>query len=331
MVKELMMKMLTTGQRVARFILFVATCLLIPFGNAGFAADELIWKFAVGNEYHYQMVQEMDMSMDLGPGGVTTTSMKQTMEMKWKVEALDENGVATVTQKIDRMQMDITAPGQDTVHYDSASDETPQGFAAMLAPMLIALTSEKFTVTMLPNGEITSVDIPKSFLEAISRGPGAAMMGGFATEEGFKNMATQGSLTLPKEEDLVAGHEWSTSMEIANPATGKVSIDTTYRYTGPQEIDGQQFEVFVPTIKTEFGGEGAVSAIDVTKQETTGEILFNRSAGRLESSTIDQQMEMVITAAGNEINQTIDQKITFKIIEPGDVDASDAEPSETNQ
>lgn len=318
-------------QRVAHFFLLLASCWLISCGNVTQAADALVWKFAVGNEYNYQMVQEMDMTMNLGPTGNTATSMKQTMDMKWKVEALDENGTATVTQHIHRMRMEITAPGQDTVLYDSDSDETPQGFAAMLAPMLSALTSEKFTVTMLPSGEVTNVDIPDSFIEAMSRGPGAAMMGGFATKEGFKTMAMQGSMTLPTAEELVAGHEWSTSAEIANPATGNVSIDTTYRYTGPQEIDGQQFEVFVPTITTSFGGEGATAAIKVIKQETSGEILFNRTAGRLESSKIDQKMETVITAVGNEINQTIDQKITFKFVEPSDSEPSDAESSDTGK
>ena len=78
--------------------------------------------------------------------------------------------------------------------------------------------------------------------------------------------------------------------------------------------------MFTPTIETSFGGEGPAASIKVNKQDTTGEILFNRTAGRLESSTINQQMENLITTAGNEINQQIDQKITLKFLEPEDVE-----------
>ena len=66
-------------------------------------------------------------------------------------------------------------------------------------------------------------------------------------------------------------------------------------------------------------------------QETSGEILFNRSAGRLESSGIDQKMEIVINTAINkidtsasneidpvinEIDQVINQKISLRYLEP---------------
>ncbi|NOY43226.1 MAG: hypothetical protein GXP26_15505 [Planctomycetes bacterium] len=315
------MNLLASQRRVMHLLLLLATGWLISVAGALSAAEPLTWKFEVGGKYHYQMVQEMKMSMDLGPAGETVTSFTQTMDMIWEVEAIDENGTATVTQKISRMRMDITAPGQDTVHYDTESDETPQGYAAMLAPMLKALTSEKFTTTMLPSGEVTEVEVPKSLIEAMSRGPASAMMGGLASEEGFKNMFTQGSLTLPKPEDLVEGHKWSTSMEMANPAVGKIVIDSTYRYAGPREIEGQQFEVFIPTINTSFGvaEEPGAATVKVNKQETTGEILFNRSAGRLESSAINQQMDSTITVAGNTMNQKIDQKVSLKFVAPSDV------------
>jgi len=302
-----------------RTLLFlVATFAFISSSNSALSAEPLVWKFTAGDQHYYQMIQEMQMSMDLGPTGNTETSFKQTMDMVWKVESLNEDGSAKVTQHFNRIRMDINAPGQDPVQFDTQSEDAPQGYAAMLAPMMTALTTDKFTMTMAPNGEISNVEIPKAFTEAISRGPGAAMMGGFATEEGLKKMAKQGSLTLPTPADLTEGHEWSTSIDIDNPAAGKITIDTTYRYAGAREIDGQQFEIFIPSINTSFNAEEGDQAaqIEVTNQETTGEILFNRSAGRLESSTIDQKMTNTITVAGNTINQDITQKVTFKIIAP---------------
>ena len=256
----------------------------------------------------------MKMTMNVGPGEAATSAIKQTIDMVWEIESVEENGNAVLTQTIERVQMGIAAPGQAEVQYDSSSEEPPQGYAAMLAPMFQAMISAPFKVTMSPRGEIVDVEVPQSLIEAMSQIPGGAMLGSLATEEGFRNMIRQSSILLPKPEELVEGHQWTSSIEMDNPIAGKIITETTYQYQGPREVEGQPMEVFVPSIETKFtGGEGA-NSIAVEKQDATGEILFNRQAGRLESSKIVQQMQMVITVGDNKINQNLDQTISFRIV-----------------
>jgi len=279
------------------------------------AAEPLLWKFVEGDSYNYQMIQDMKTTMNLGPGGETTSAVKQTIDMVWNVDSVDDNGTAVLTQSINRVQLDITAPGQGDVHFDTDSEEPAQGFAAMLVPSLMAMTKNPLKVTMTSRGEITAVEVPAALLEAMSQGPGGALLGSFATEDGFKDVLAQSSLTLPPADQLVEGHQWSTAFVMENPVAGRILTQTTYEYQGPRDVAGQQMEVFVPTVATRFGEENLPNgaSLRVKDQETTGEILFNRSAGLLDSTSIHQRMDLRITVGGNVVNQHIDQTIKFRM------------------
>jgi len=294
----------------------VSFCCLLIVSSSAIAAEPLVWKFAEGDTYRYQMVQGMETTMDLGPDGATTSAVKQTIDMTWEINSVDEEGTAVLTQTIDRMQMEIKAPGQGEVHFDTASEEPAQGFAAMLAPSLKSMTKSPFKLTMTSRGEITTVEVPEALIETLSQGPGAALLGSLATEEGFKETIAQSSITLPTSEELVEGHQWTTSYEMETPAAGKITTETTYEYKGSREIEEQQMEVFLPTVMTQFGEglEPNGASISVKSQESTGEVLFNRTAGRLESTSIHQLIDMTVTVGGTTVNQHIDQTISFRAL-----------------
>jgi hypothetical protein len=275
------------------------------------AAEPLRWQFTAGDSHHFQMNQEMKMQMQLPTGNVSTT-MNQIIDMTWDVTGVDDDGIASVQQKINRMRMRMAMPQGQQIDYDSSSDAAPQGFAAMLAPMMKEMTKAVFDVKMSPQGEILEVAIPEGLIKALKGSPAAQMMGDMASEEGFKQMIEKGSLKLP--ETLEKGVTWDSEVKLKNPMFGTQTVTTTYEYIGPREVDGQVMEVFSPTLNMEFGdGAGANGAqIEVTGQKSEGEILFNRNQGFLESSQINMGMDLKIKVAGQEINQAIDQKISLK-------------------
>lgn len=288
-----------------------AAVAVVVFAPMAQAAEPLVWKFEPGLTNHYQMVQKMDMSMNLGAGGETSSSMVQTIDMSWTVEEVQDDDSAVLKQKIDRMRMKMTMPGdQGGSEFDSAAEKPPEGHAAMLAPLLKAMTADAFIVHMTPRGEITEVEVPEGMAKALEGMPGAALMGDMATPEGFKKMITQAAFTLP--EKLEPGTEWSSKLEIKNPVTGPQVAETTYRYEGPKEVDGATMEVFTPSLNMTFG-EGGAAKVEVSEQDSSGEILFNRDKGRLESSHMKQTMTMNIGAEGEggvtmKMDQTIDMK-----------------------
>ncbi len=292
----------------------VAIVLLsLAWSPALLAAEPLLWKFSTGDAHQYRMIQRMDMEMTLGEANrKIETSVEQVIDMTWKIDQVDEQGQAQVVQTLDRMRMNMQAPGQPEMKYDTQSKEAPAGFAAMLAPLMKAMTENEFTMAMSPRGKIDDVKMPEAVSRALNNVPGAAMMGEMFSDEGFGNMIQKSSLILPEPQDLEPGHEWSTTSEMKNPQLGKITSKLTYRYLGPRDVEGKQYEVF--GIKMEMGfGEGAAGvSIEIEDQNTDGEILFDRAAGRLESSKLQQEINMNIAAGPTEMKQKMVQKVFFE-------------------
>ena len=293
----------------------VCCCLLIVSSWRPALAEEsaLVWKFRVGDVHHYRMIQNMDMEMSLGADGrQIETRVQQTLDMTWTIDQVDEEGLATMIQRVTRVQMDMQAPGQPEMHYDTDSDEAPAGFGAMMAPLFKAMTAEPFQVTITPRGEITNLEVPAALSKAMQSVPGAAAMGDLFSDEGFKKMIQQSSLILPEPNDLAPGYEWTTKANLKNAQFGEMKTETTYRYLGPREVKDQPFEVFSVAMKMAFGeGPGGLQ-MEVVNHDSHGEIFFSRAAGRLESSKLQQTMEINIAAAGTAMTQKMKQTMVLE-------------------
>lgn len=299
--------------------------------KASNADEPLAWRFTVGETHHYRMTQTMAMTMQLGPQGNQTSDVEQIIDMSWKVLGVDENRIASITQKIDRMRMKLKVGGGQSFDYDTLSDKPAQGMAAMLAPVMKQLTKTSFDVKMAPSGKVLEVNVPDELIDALKNSPGAAMVGEMMSKEGFKQMVEKGWLVLP--EKLEAGTKWDTAIEMKNPMVGTQTIRTTYEYKGPRVGDGKNLEAFAPTIDMSFGAEGAPGgvSIKVTKQGSSGEILFNRDAGRLESSKINMDLTMAVAAAGQNMTQVMKQVVEMKYLSADEVEAEAKQPEQAKQ
>jgi len=317
----------TRRNRISRLLLAVSCGWVALVACPLVAAEPLLWKLAVGQELHYQMGQLMTMGMDMGAAGEMKTDVKQQIDMAWQVESIDEKGDAVIQQQITRIRMTLNAPGQQETKFDTASKEEPQGFAAMAAPMLKGLIATPFQVTMTSQGEITDVEVPEAMVEAVRNSPAGEMMGEFASADGLKSMVQQGLLVLPQGDDLVKGHSWTATNEMEVPNLGKLTLERAYRYEGPRKVDGQNMEVFALAMTMEYGDSAGPdgSTIEVVAQESKGEILFNRDAGCLESSSLRQVMDQRISMAGQVMNQKIDQTVSLKRVDKPEALAPTAE------
>ncbi len=291
-------------------------CLLVLISCCpAMAVEPLVWKFNVGDEHHYQMIQDMEMEMDIAATGKTMeTTMRQTIDMTWKIEKVDHQGVATVLQQISRIQMDMQAPGQQKMHVDTDSEEPPAGFGAMLAPLFKVMVAEPFMITMTNRGEIKSVEVPKGFTEALKKAPGVGMMGEMFSGEGLKKMIQKSSIILPEAKDMELGHEWTQDSKLKMPPMGEIEMSATYAYQGPREVEKKRLEVFSIGMTMELGEGPGQFQIDIAGQKAHGEFLFDRELGRLDSSQLNQEMDLLITVGGQATTQKISQKMILKTV-----------------
>jgi hypothetical protein len=276
------------------------------------AADPVTWKFKVGEGNHYRMTQKMTIDIQMDEGASETQDITNVIDMSWIADEVNDDGSARLTQTIDRMQMTIEPKGRDKVEFDSKATDEPQGFAAMVAPLFRELSRAKFKLTMSPRGKVSDVEVPESLVAALAASPGAAVMGDLATAKGLEDTMSRMSFEMP--ETLETGTTWTSTTETNNPALGKQTITITYKYVGPREKDGAKLEVFEPRLEIAFAGGVAIATIE--EQKSSGEVLFNRSAGRLESTRLDHTMKLKLVVAGQTLNQTLTQSTDMQWMPP---------------
>ena len=143
-------------------------------------------------------------------------------------------------------------------------------------------------------------------------------MGGFATEKGFQAMLQSCLLVLPENGPLQPDKAWSVTVEASNPVLGgKPRRTTTYHYVGPQTVGKQTLEKFTLQAATDFdiGVNSEGTTIEVLEQQASGEALFLRPAGRLESSTNKQAITLRLTTGKQSIKQTLNQTVECQWVE----------------
>lgn len=296
---------------VSRRALFLLAVLIAATWVGRAQAEEpLRWKFAAGQGFDYQMKQDMTMNMNAGPAGQMATSTDQNMSMTWNIKSVDDKGSAVVEQKVERIQMKMSMPGGQGFDYDSSSEQPATGMAAMVAPMFKAMTAGTMTFTMSPRGEISDVKLSDELAEAIKNGPG----GGAGGVDQFKAMASQAALTLP-ENPPKQGDTWTNKVDVAGPAGGKQTVETTYTYDGTRDVDGATFAVIKPSMKLDLGNNPAMQ-VTAKDQKTEGEILFDVAAGQLHSMSLQLDITLEMSAAGQtmpgSLKQNIDVTLTPK-------------------
>lgn len=302
------------------WILLVATAALANVGRA--EAQDLRYKFEEGQELLFNMKQNIDISLTAEGAEDQKSSFKQAIEqvteILWTVDEVRDDGTAKISQKVQRIKMNLKATPNVEFQYDSASDEEPTGsIAANLTPILGALVGATFDVTMNSRGEIVEIQVPDDVVQALQKVPNAAQMGGMFSKEGLEKMVQQGSLTFP-EGQIEPGREWTNSFEVESPGRGTQTVTTKYRYLGQEEVDGQTLDAFAVSLQLDLGEDAAPAGTEVTvqKQESDGKIYFDREEGRMKSSRIDMNMDTEIEAFNQTMTSQMKQHVEVEVTEP---------------
>jgi hypothetical protein len=271
------------------------------------ADDEIRWKFKSGEELHYRMVQDTQIRANAGARGSKTT-IAQTIDMTWKVLEVDADGVASMSQTIDRMRVKATTP-EGTMEADSDSEKLPEALAANFGPIFRTLVGAKFTMKMTPTGKIENVEVPAAASEATAQAPG---VGNMLSPESLKEMTQQAAIPLPTG-PIEVGKSWTDEKSLTD-----TKLLITYTYDGTVDQDGRQLakinnkadlNLDLPKV------EGLTAEME--KGELNGEILFDAAAGKLIQSTTKQDLVVSFSGMGQSMRQEVQSLVDFHLVEPG--------------
>jgi hypothetical protein len=268
------------------------------------AAETLRWKFKPGETLRYTMVQETTQGMK-AMGQDFKTSINQTIDLHWSVKNVGGDGVAELSQTIDRVRTKVEGPG-NAFEYDSQEGKEPEGqIANLLTPMLKTLVGAEFSFKMNGRGQLSDIKVPQKLLESLRQAGPAAGAGGFFSEEGMRNLISQSSLTLA-EEPLEKGKTWPQQARIPVPMLGTMVLDKTYKFDGPTSQDAGVDLILLETkVSLEPAADSNV-AVRITSQKGTGEYTFDPNAGRVVSSKVNDKLQMSLSVMGQELEQSTD-------------------------
>lgn len=267
-------------------------------------STNLAWQLPVGRTIDVVMKQTMEMKQKVADQELGT-EMVSTNFMLWKINNVDDAGIATVNSEIQRMTISMDSP-QGKFDIDTDSDEEFEGTAAKVAEQVTQLVGKQFSQTMNAQGKILSVDMPDEVAN------GNPMM----TKEALSQLIKNASPVFP-DKPVAVGESWKQESTTAMPGgMGGMKIDSTYTYKGTEEMDGKSLDLIDIAMEMQFQPpEGSPIKIDITSQDTKGRMYFDSIKGHTHKIDVDQNMVMEVTAGPQTIDQTIHSRTeaTFTI------------------
>ena len=275
--------------------------------------ETLSWKFREGDVLKY-MTEQTTTLIFKAMGKERKQKRAQSVTYTWSIKGVTPEGVADITQRIERVTMKIEAPPYMAFEYDSntPASDIPEPFEGEVQQLKAVLGAE-FAFKMRPSGEIESVKFPDATLKKLREG--LSQEGGERdqfSEQQLKDFVTQQSPPAFPEGPLEPGKSWASKPNRIGLPLGTIVLERSYTFQGPDPKDPNLMQITM---------EGRVSlepvanvAAKIRAQDGKGTLTFDKRGGRLISSRGTQKTEMVIVAQGHEGDQTTDTTSVMTLI-----------------
>lgn len=267
----------------------------------------LRYKFTPGQTHHFGVTQKMVQSVAT-PERTVKITLTQTMDTRQQIDGVDAEGVASIVQTVERVHMDMELPQGRKVHYDSAAKEPPEGIAKAYASAVGSLVGRPLALKLTPRGEARKAELPADALEGLKKAVGPA-----ADIAAPENLAQLNNVAVLPEEPVSAGHTWKHQAAIANPAFGKLLVQTTYRYEGEETRQGRNLDKIAFVMTLGFPEKGGLATVRIKAQESQGTIYFDSALGQLIESTSTARLKMATGVAGMTLDQDMEMITEVKL------------------
>ena len=234
-------------------------------------------------------------------GDVNTTEL--TIVMTFKVVAVTPDGSAEATLAVDRVHSEIRPKSTGaSIRYDSAADPaTADAAAKPLRLVYGAAVGATYRLTIDARGRVVAAEVPKAVSEAVrgSAFVGVADGGSVLSEAGLKNLFAQ-LFPLPAK-PVKAGDVWASERTLpTTPFRGIARLPVHPRRARPglrHDQGGDRLH--------DPGRAGAPFGVEVRSQDGSASYRFDRSAGRLRDSQVEQKIRLNLTFLNRDVAQEI--------------------------
>ena len=284
------------------------------------AADEgvlLKWKFKRGQTSHYTTSVDIKAQQKLGGAQPEEFNSKQTSDMTWAVDSVDQDGTAHIRQTIERVRVTSSSKGEEQ-KFDSDDDKLPEGVDAAAVEPLRVMINQPVHLTIDPRGKVIDVRPSEKLAEKVKQSSQQGPLAAVFSREGLKQMVTTNTLELPAE-PLSRGTTWQQQTTVSDPVSGRQTLATTYRYDGSDERDGQTLEKISATAKiAPAGNQAAAQRVTVKDQKSNGVVWFDRAVGRIHEMEMTTKIVRDVSFGPNKLEETVTTRMRMQLVSEAD-------------
>jgi len=273
---------------------------LVSGGTAGHAEETLRWTFKPGEavRYEFHQANEVKVTVD-GKENPSKTDLK--IAMTWKVKAVTPEGAAEITMVVDRVRAEIET-GASKILYNSADDKSADPAAQPLRDVYGAAVGSEYGLKVDPRGQVVEAHVPENVTKAVRGSPfvGVADGGSVLSEAGLKNLFAQVVPPLP-DRAVKPGEAWKAELKLP---TAPLAMTLTFRYK-LDALDAASASIKASIASVLMPEPGTPFTVAVKDQSGSATYTFDRKAGKLGASGINQAVQFTLTFMNREIEQSI--------------------------
>jgi hypothetical protein len=270
----------------------------------------LRWKYRAGETLQYELVQGMKQKLypggDAPPMDFTTT---QVMDFSEKIESVDPQGPASMTQTVTRSRFKLQSPQGIVIDYDTASGKKPEGMATMLQPMFEAVINKPIQMKITERGEVKDMKLPAGMLESINKVAGSGPTGNVFSEDFLRQLS---EICVFPQEPVSPGSTWKHTVTTKDSALGQMVVTNLMRYEGTENRNGLPVEKITFSTQFQKPQQQKPGTVGIKEQTGGGTIYFDAAAGQIQESINQMTMKMDITVMGRMMNQDLEMNLVLK-------------------
>ena len=283
------------------------------------AAKLLRWKLSKGETIHVRFLQ--DMTMETSQLGKSSADM--SMDMKWVVQDRERDGTFRMKQSIERLRMNMNAPGIEEISFDSAgSQDLSNPFARGISQSIQPLVGIEFTQSMSARGEILDVKLAPEDQAKLTKQPANVPLQQIFSKDGLKTLLSQAATILPKQA-IQPGYQWRSTTETRSPM-GNMHLDLLYTYKGTENRNGRQLERIDVQMSLGFGDDIKALGLNINVKDQTnrGTIYFDAEAGRFVETVMNQNLTLETSLGDQKHEQKLNTVLRMQFANAPTTDSS---------
>ena len=275
------------------------------------AQVQMDWKLGEGTCWQVDFVQSIRTETQRGERR-DAISMETAMEMQWVVDRVDADGSMYLSQTYKRFRLKSSTPDAEPIAYDSASPQEPADELKPIARRMRPLIDMRHQIVLSRRGEIADVKRTAETESLLGDLPAMSQWKKMLTKDGIDRVLRQ-SLGVMPESAVNVGDRWTSTQQVDSPL-GTLSIETTYRYEGPQRREQRTLQHIRAVMETTATGEdAAVPLAEKLQPKQQAVYYFDTALGCLAESHLLQTVTSEVPYAGVTISVKSVGTVTLRI------------------